>query len=116
MAKVGKAFGFSVPPRVNVNIGGGQSTSSSTPAGKRKRVVRDEDEEDVQIDAVDTAERGAVASDDEMVDEERQPRNQGRKRGEERRRETLGAKSVKNEVFRKGKEREKMKKMAQWSK
>ena len=43
LAKVGKAFGFSVPPRVNVNIGGGKGGAGRS--GKRKRGDGEDDEE-----------------------------------------------------------------------
>ncbi|OBZ78905.1 ATP-dependent RNA helicase HAS1 [Grifola frondosa] len=52
LAKVGKSFGFSVPPRVNVNIGGGKGGTGRT--GKRKRDPDAEnDEQWEEIDAVD---------------------------------------------------------------
>ena len=75
LAKVGKAFGFAVPPRVNVNLGGGKSHG-------RKR-VRESDDED---------------GGDEAVHEEAQ-----RRQGKERRIETLGRKRVEKEVYRKDK-------------
>jgi ATP-dependent RNA helicase DDX18/HAS1 len=44
LAKVGKSFGFAVPPRVNVNMGGGTG-------GKRQR-DRDEEGEDEEEEVV----------------------------------------------------------------
>lgn len=79
LAKVGKAFGFAVPPRVNVNLGGGKSTGSEH---GRKR-VRESDDED---------------SGEEAGHEEAQ-----RRQGKERRIETLGRRRVEKEVYRKDK-------------
>lgn len=39
LAKVGKAFGFTVPPRVNITVGGG--TGGGGKSGKKRK--RDED-------------------------------------------------------------------------
>ena len=45
LVKVGRAFGFSVPPRVNITVGGGKSNGK--PGQKRKRNIgNDDDEED----------------------------------------------------------------------
>ncbi|KAI0082247.1 DEAD-domain-containing protein [Panus rudis PR-1116 ss-1] len=53
LAKVGKSFGFSVPPRVNVNIGGGAGGTGRS-GKKRRRDENDDDEETwEEIDAVD---------------------------------------------------------------
>ena len=73
LAKVGKAFGFAVPPRVNISIGGGKS-------GKRKREDESEDEEE---------------------DERKGPARGGSGGNErERRIERLGKRAVEKEVFR----------------
>ena len=82
LAKVGKAFGFAVPPRVNVNLGTGKSTGMNN---GRKR-VRESDEEH---------------SGEEEGGEEGKPVS--RRQGKERRVETLGRKKVEKEVYRKGK-------------
>jgi ATP-dependent RNA helicase DDX18/HAS1 len=70
LAKVGKAFGFAVPPRVNISIGGGKS-------GKRKREDESEDEEDSG-----------------------RARGGNGRRERERRIEILGKRKVEKEVFR----------------
>ncbi|KAH9075797.1 DEAD-domain-containing protein [Lactarius deliciosus] len=75
LAKVGKAFGFAVPPRVNISIGGGKS-------GKRKREEESEDEEDGEPERKGPARGG----------------NGNRER--ERRIERLGKRKVEKEVFR----------------
>ncbi|KAL4068333.1 P-loop containing nucleoside triphosphate hydrolase protein [Scleroderma yunnanense] len=102
LAKVGKSFGFAVPPRVNLNIGGGKVSSGM----KRKRGEVDEDEQWEDMPIGEGAE-----SDEEMdavdVDSKRSSRRQGR----ERRIETLGKKSVDKERYRKGKQMNK----AGWS-
>ncbi|KAK0198603.1 DEAD-domain-containing protein [Armillaria mellea] len=103
LAKVGKAFGFSVPPRVNVNIGGGSSTSSE----KRKR-PRHDDEEELEELEFDEA---ALDEDEDKPLEVREHRNQGKGR----RIETLGRKRVEKEVYKKGRERQKMEAGGQWS-
>ncbi|KAK7694374.1 ATP-dependent RNA helicase [Cerrena zonata] len=110
LAKVGKAFGFSVPPRVNVNIGGG--TGGTGRAGTKRR--RDDDgelneEEWEEVDAVDKD-----ASEAENEDEP--TGRQSRRNGSDRRKETLGRRTVEKEVYRKGIERKKQKAAGeQWS-
>ncbi|KAK0505931.1 DEAD-domain-containing protein [Armillaria luteobubalina] len=102
LAKVGKAFGFSVPPRINVNIGGGSSTSSE----KRKRPRHDDEElEELEVD------EAALDEDEDKPLEVRERRNQGKGR----RIETLGRKRVEKEVYKKGRERQKMEAGGQWS-
>ena len=75
LAKVGKAFGFAVPPRVNISIGGGKS-------GKRRREEESEDEEDGE-----TEWKGA-------------PHGGNGSKERERRIERLGKRKVDKEVFR----------------
>ena len=114
LAKIGKAFGFAVPPRVNVSVGGGSGGTGRT--GKKRQ--RDEEdgepeEEWEEIDAVDKEEGD--------VEEEEHARFRGRSGGRDsyaRRKETLGKRKVEKEVFKKGIERKKMKAAGgpQWSK
>ncbi|CAL1696486.1 unnamed protein product [Somion occarium] len=110
LAKVGKSFGFAVPPRVNVNIGGG--TGGGGRSGKKRQ--RDEDsfneEEWEEVDAVDKD-----ASDAENEDEP--AFKQARRNGKDRRKETLGHRKVEKEVYKKGLERKKLQQEsgAQWS-
>lgn len=80
LAKVGKAFGFAVPPRVNISIGGGMGGAGRSGV-KRKREADDEDEE--------SGGSGAGMS-----------RRKGNER--ERRIERLGKRRVEKEVYRKG--------------
>ena len=79
LAKVGKAFGFAVPPRVNISIGGGKGGAGRSGV-KRKR---DDD----------------VEENGESDDAERKPR---RENDRERRMERLGKRKVEKEVYRKG--------------
>ncbi|KAG1715784.1 hypothetical protein ID866_1360 [Astraeus odoratus] len=108
LAKVGKSFGFSVPPRVNLNIGGGKVSS-----GKRKRRDVDEDEEhweDIHVGD------GAESEGEMDIVEEEDTKNAARPQGKERRIETLGKKSVEKEVYRKGKQMKRAKASGQqWS-
>ena len=59
LAKVGKSFGFSVPPRVNVNIGGGKGGAGRS-GKKRKREEGDDEENDEEWEEI--AERFANAT------------------------------------------------------
>lgn len=89
LAKVGKAFGFSVPPRVNVNIGSSQGT---TPKSGRKRPRDDEiDEAEGVEEEADAVEGGVVVG------------GRSDRRGKERRIAMVGRKNVDKEVYRKGK-------------
>ncbi|OAX39423.1 DEAD-domain-containing protein [Rhizopogon vinicolor AM-OR11-026] len=110
LAKVGKAFGFAVPPRVNVNIGGGKSTDGK----KRRRGEVDADDEQWEdMPLGDGAESGEDA---EIVGEQDTQRNKPRRKEKERRIETLGKKAVDKEMYRKGKERKRAKASGQqWS-
>jgi ATP-dependent RNA helicase DDX18/HAS1 len=108
LAKVGKAFGFAVPPRVNVNIGGGKPTTTGS---KRRRNEVDADDEEWE----DMPLGGGAESGDEVMEEESQ-RNKPRRKEKERRVETLGKKAVEKEMYRKGKERKRAKASGQqWS-
>jgi ATP-dependent RNA helicase DDX18/HAS1 len=116
LAKVGKAFGFSVPPRVNINVGTG--TSSKTK--KRRRAEDEEDEEDVPHmeemevgEGADSDDAEAVADNQETAEDVKKGPRQSQKK--QRRIETLGQRKVGKEVYKKGKERKKMEKSAQWS-
>ena len=109
LAKVGKAFGFSVPPRVNVNIGGGKGGTGRSGAKRKRNEDGEEDEEWEEIDAVDKEEGDEDA-------EEVGSRQHSREQSRSRRKETLGRKALEKEVYRKGMERKKMKASGQqWS-
>jgi len=111
LAKVAKSFGFAVPPRVNVNIGGG--TGGAGRSGKKRK--REGDEEDgVDIEEVE------VNEDDLESEEEERRGADVRGRGDNsqsrnKRAETLGWKKVEKEVFRKGMQRKQQKGSQQWS-
>ena len=90
LVKVGRAFGFSVPPRVNVTVGGGKSGNKSS----HKRRRNDDDDDDEENDWVDEDEGG-----------EGEDRSQhARRQGKSRRVETLGSKKVKKEFYKRAKE------------
>ena len=88
LAKVGKAFGFAVPPRVNISIGGGKGGAGRSGV-KRKR----DDEAEENGESEETV---------------RKPR---RENDRERRMEQLGKRKVEREVYRKGSRKAK----ANWS-
>jgi ATP-dependent RNA helicase DDX18/HAS1 len=111
LAKVAKSFGFAVPPRVNVNIGGG--TGGAGRSGK-KRQRGDVDEGEVDVEEIE------VNEDDLDEDEEESGGAGVRGRGDrsqsrDKRTETLGRKKVDKEVFRKGMQRKRQKGLQQWS-
>lgn len=110
LAKVGKSFGFAVPPRVNVNIGGGKGGAGRT-GKKRKRDENneDDDEEWEEIDAVDKD----GSEEENAAEDEESARTQVKRHGKERRKETLGSRRVAKEVFKKGLEMKKLK--GNWS-
>ncbi|KAL0950871.1 hypothetical protein HGRIS_007630 [Hohenbuehelia grisea] len=107
LTKVGKAFGFSVPPRVNINIGPGEGTSTSNKGKKRSR---EEDAEEETVELIETAEPD---DDDADAEVDTTTRGQPKRMSQQRRIETLGRKKVKKEVYKKTKDRQKQ--SGQWS-
>jgi ATP-dependent RNA helicase DDX18/HAS1 len=108
LVKVGKAFGFSVPPRVNITVGGAGGDSNAKHAkGKKRR--RDEMElEDTEMGNLNVTE-----------EKESGPRGKGRG-SRERRVEQLGHKKVEKEVYKIAKEKQRQHQKAhesgqQWS-
>ena len=87
LAKVGKAFGFAVPPRVNISIGGGKGGAGRSGVKRKREADEDEDEEENSGSEKDEESAGMA-------------RRQGNER--ERRIERLGKRSVDKEVYRKG--------------
>ena len=116
LAKVGKAFGFAVPPRVNVSVGGGTGGGGRT--GKKR--ARDEDSDEPmeehweEIDAVDK-----VEEDENRREENEKPLWNSRRNSAQKnkRLEANGRRMVEKEVYKKGLERKKQKSEggAQWS-
>ncbi|TFK57446.1 DEAD-domain-containing protein [Heliocybe sulcata] len=84
LTKVGKAFGFAVPPRVNLNVPGSGKSSADKSGLKRKR-------QEIGNDGVVDGE-----------EEDEAPRQKARPRGKDRRIETLGKRKVQKEVYKKG--------------
>lgn len=108
LAKVGKAFGFAVPPRVNVNIGEGKSSSSKL---SRKRPRSEDEEVWEEVDG-----EGEVEEDEDEDEEEPGASRDSKVREKARRVEALGRKAVAKEVYKKGKERKRMAQHGtQWS-
>jgi ATP-dependent RNA helicase DDX18/HAS1 len=102
LAKVGKAFGFSVPPRVNVNIGGGKGGTGKS--GKKRAREDDDEGEELSMSEAELDGGDGLAEED---GEQTRVRDPTRKKRKERRVETLGQKKVNKEVYRKGKDRQK---------
>jgi len=90
LAKVGKAFGFAVPPRVNVSIGGGKGSTGRT--GMKRRRPDDGD---------DGGEEGEDVKGAGEMDDEGHERSGARRGGKGRRIETLGKRKVEKEVYKK---------------
>lgn len=113
LTKVGKAFGFSVPPRVNVNIGTGTGGTGRSGKKRQRDDGDDSDGPDEQWEEIDAVDKEANDSEEE----EEQSRKNVRRSGKGRRTETLGKRQVDKEVYKKGLERKKMKAEggAQWS-
>ena len=88
--KIAKAFGFKVPPRVNLAIGPGKGQSAR--AGEKRRrdetESESEDENAMDVDVTKVVPNGSVRGKDDKA----------------KRMETLGKRSVDKEMFRKGKE------------
>lgn len=106
LAKVGKAFGFSVPPRVNVSIGGGKGGAGKS--GK-KRARDDDDDEEEATKSEGELDGGDAASGKDV--EQMTVRHQARRKEKRKRVEILGQKKAGKEVNRSGKDRQK----EQWS-
>jgi ATP-dependent RNA helicase DDX18/HAS1 len=108
LTKVGKAFGFAIPPRVNINVGGGKGGIGTS--GKRRR---EEDTGETILELEDAAE--GFDAQDGMDIQDTDVRNRGKQNGKRRRIETLGKKRVEKEVYKKGKERKRRASGGQWS-
>ncbi|KAG8961149.1 ATP-dependent RNA helicase [Tulasnella sp. 419] len=89
LAKVGKAFGFTVPPRVNINVGKGGDDPEMAESLKRTREEFASDEENGENDGNDIPRRGNLGS------------KRKKEAAKEKRKEQLGRKTVEKEVFRK---------------
>jgi ATP-dependent RNA helicase DDX18/HAS1 len=95
LTKVGKSFGFSVPPRVNVNMGGG--TSNKTSHKRAREIDADNDESEPDVD-------GAAGDEEEEVSRKSVS---SRNDGKTRRIEVYGKKKVSKEVYKKRNDRQK---------
>jgi ATP-dependent RNA helicase DDX18/HAS1 len=92
LVKVGKAFGFSVPPRVNITMGSAGGDSNAKHAKGKKRRRDEMEQEDAEMEDLE-------------VTEENRPRGNGRG-SKERRVEQLGHKKVEKEVYKIAKEKQ----------
>jgi len=98
LAKVGKAFGFSVPPRVNLNLGPGKGTSNATIKKRR----REEDGDEEHFEELQPEMSG------QEEEEEEESRKDMRRDNKHRRIEALGHKKVEKEMYKRDKERRKL--------
>ena len=92
LTKIAKAFGFKVPPRVNLAIGPGKGVSSRV-GEKRRR--EEEQSETKSEDESDDGKRGGNGSVHGPM--------RGKGNGKARRIETVGQKAVEKEKYRKAK-------------
>ena len=95
LTKIAKAFGFKVPPRVNLVIGPGKGTSSR--AGEKRR--RGEESETGSDSENDGKQGGSGQTGDGSV----HGPMRGKGDGKARRIETVGQKAVEKEKYRKAK-------------
>ncbi|KAH6902293.1 ATP-dependent RNA helicase HAS1 [Coprinopsis sp. MPI-PUGE-AT-0042] len=99
LVKVGRSFGFSTPPRVNLIVGPGGGKGNAAQKRKLHEAV--------------SGDEGSGSEGEE--NEQPVSRSQGRQ-GKQRRIETLGKKSVDREVYRRGEEQRAQKRSGQqWS-
>lgn len=94
LIKIAKAFGFKVPPRVNLAIGPGKGVSSRT--GEKRRREEDDTESEEESDG----ERGNSG---QTADGSVRGPMRGKGDGKARRIETIGQKAVDKEKYRKSK-------------
>lgn len=106
LAKVGKAFGFSVPPRVNVTVGGGTGGTGRS-GTKRKWEEGDTEKRDNEKEDTEEGEANVIGEDGE------QSRSVSRPKTKARRKEQLGEKRVDKDVYRN--KRPKEGESTQWS-
>ncbi|TFK76857.1 DEAD-domain-containing protein [Pluteus cervinus] len=99
LAKVGKAFGFSTPPRVNLNLAGTKSETKSS--HKRRR-----DDEEMLEEVVPEPDEG---------ESEQEERTINRRQEKQRRVELHGQKRVEKDIYKKERERKKQGNSGQWS-
>lgn len=96
LTKIAKAFGFKVPPRVNLAIGPGKGVSSRV--GEKRR--REEDTGSESEEENDIVERGGSG---QTGDGSVRGPMRGKGDGKARRLETVGQKAVEKEKYRKAK-------------
>jgi ATP-dependent RNA helicase DDX18/HAS1 len=108
LVRVGKAFGFAVPPRVNLNIAGnGSKDVDGNSSKKRKRAgvpdpqsIQEEDAEGEWLDVEDG--RHGTGIHEEVEESNFASRKVARRQGKDRRIETLGKRKVEKEVYKNG--------------
>lgn len=117
LVKVGKAFGFPVPPRVNLKVGGGQGGSGRT-GKKRQRDENNEDEDANEEEWEEIDAKDKVDEDDGAEEEDAQSTVKSRSGGKDRRKEMVGKKKFDKELkYKNGAERKRLKTFggSQWS-
>jgi ATP-dependent RNA helicase DDX18/HAS1 len=92
LAKVGKAFGFAVPPRVNIKMGG---SSEEARGKKRRRGAGSDDDGDDNAEEQSGMDEGSNGS----------RRERKGSSGTHRRIESMGSKKVKKEMYKVAKDR-----------
>lgn len=105
LAKVGKAFGFAVPPSVNINIGSGLK-------GKKRKV--DGRGSDIEAESGDES----SGEEEDALDGRRNKAAMVRRGGKglDKRKEVMGAKKTEKDFYREGRERQaKASEGKQWS-
>ncbi|KAF9270468.1 DEAD-domain-containing protein [Marasmius fiardii PR-910] len=115
LSKVGKSFGFAVPPRVNVNIGASKGPNTSFSGRKRRRGEDEDEQRDDEVFEEVTDAQNVDAAENEEEEKQESFRSQPRRQGKQRRMETLGKKKVEKEFYKAGKDRQRMKGGTQWS-
>jgi ATP-dependent RNA helicase DDX18/HAS1 len=89
LIKVGKAFGFTVPPRVNISVGSAGGGSNASHSKKRRRTEMEGDDVEMQDARPDADEMGS--------------RSRGNK---DRRVEQMGHKKAEREIYKIAKDRQ----------
>ena len=97
LTKIAKAFGFKVPPRVNLAIGPGKGVSSRV--GEKRRREEEDTESEEESEESDGERDGSGQTGDGSV----HGPMRGKGDGKARRIETVGQKAVEKEKYRKAK-------------
>lgn len=105
LAKVAKAYGFTVPPAVNIPIG------TSTKGAKRKN----KNNEDIEVDGAEDDDDADEDDTEEVKRHERAKMSRNDKHSQNRRREVQGGKRVEKDFYREQKRTRTDQNGTQWS-